>query len=417
MKKKAIHLVEIKIIYKTAKQFWSINQFCVKRRISKQTFESLLSTKKLITYQNSLFFKKATSFKIFDNKIEIALKENTQIIPILKEFPLNYTFIDLFSGAGGFSQGFIDSGFTPLLCIDENKDACKTLKKNHPNLSIVCDKIENFDFMKFRHKVDVMIGGSPCQSFSTVGLKKGLGDQNGQALLEFIQTIFIVQPKIFILENVRGLLSHRKGETFQYILNLLSKNKTYKIEYELINMFEYGVPQKRFRLFIVGSLSSLNLKNFFPLQKSSKTQVLKDVLKNVPSSKGAKYPEKKKKLFQMIPAGKCWTSLPKNIQQDYLGKSWNSKGGKRGILKRLSMTEPSLTLLCSPSQKQTERCHPLEDRPFTIREYARIQTFQDNYSFSGSISSQYRQIGNAVPVLFSNQLGTQLLKILQSQNS
>lgn len=233
-----------------------------------------------------------------------------------------------------------------------------------------------------------MIGGLPCQSFSTVGLKKGLEDKNGQALLEFIKTIFIIQPKIFIIENVKGLLNHNKGETFKYILNLLSKNKTYKIEYELINMFEYGVPQKRFRLFIVGSLSSLNLKNFFPLPKNHKTQVLQDVLKNVPSSEGAKYSEKKKKLFKMIPAGKCWTSLPENIQKDYLGKSWNSKGGRRGILKRLSMTESSLTLLCSPSQRQTERCHPLENRPLTIREYARIQTFKDNYLFSGSINSQ-----------------------------
>ena len=179
-------------------------------------------------------------------------------------------------------------------------------------------------------------------------------------------------------------------------------------------MFEYGIPQKRFRLFIVGSLNSLNLKKFFPLPKNHKTQVLKDALKNVPYSEDVKYSEKKKKLFKMIPPGKCWTSLPKNIQQDYLGKSWNSKGGQRGILRKLSMTEPSLTLLCSPSQKRTERCHPFEDRPLTIREYARIQTFKDNYSFSRSINSQYRQIGNAVPVMFSNQLGTQLLKILKS---
>ena len=413
--KKNINLIEIEIIYRTAKQFWSINRLSVKRRISKQNFEALLATKKLITYQNSLLFKKATSFKIFNEKIEITLGKNLILIPILKKSTISYTFIDVFSGAGGFSQGLIDSGLTPLLCIDKDKDACKTLKKNHPGLSIVCDEIENFDFTKFKHKVDVVVGGSPCQSFSTIGLKKGLGDPNGQALLEFIKMIFIVQPKIFIIENVRGLLNHDKGKTFQYILNLLSKNKTYKIEYELINMAEYGVPQKRFRLFIIGTLTSLKLKNFFPLLKKYKTQVLKDVLTNVPFSEGAKYSEKKK-LFKMIPPGKCWTSLPKNIQQDYLGKSWNSKGGKRGILRKLSMTDPALTLLCSPSQKQTERCHPLENRPLTIREYARIQTFKDSYSFFESINSQYRQIKNAVPILFSIQVEDKLLEVLKSQN-
>jgi DNA (cytosine-5)-methyltransferase 1 len=165
-------------------------------------------------------------------------------------------------------------------------------------------------------------------------------------------------------------------------------------------------------LFIIGSLKSANLPKFFPLPKYYKKQVLRNVLMNVPVSEGVQYSLLKKKLFKKIPQGGCWVDLPVKEQKNYLGKAFFSGGGKRGILRRLSMSEPSLTLLCSPSQKQTERCHPFEEKPLTIREYARIQTFKDDYHFCGSLASQYPQIGNAIPVLFSFQLGLQLLKIL-----
>jgi DNA (cytosine-5)-methyltransferase 1 len=143
-------------------------------------------------------------------------------------------------------------------------------------------------------------------------------------------------------------------------------------------------------------------------------KVLKDVLHNVPQSNGAKYNEEKIKLFKMIPQGGCWINLPENLQREYLGNSYNSGGGKRGILYRLSMEKPSLTLLCTPSQKQTERCHPLEERPLTVREYARIQTFDDTYEFVGSVNSQYKQIGNAVPVELAKNMGNSLIQLLQS---
>lgn len=114
----------------------------------------------------------------------------------------------------------------------------------------------------------------------------------------------------------------------------------------------------------------------------------------------------------MIPQGGCWIDLPKDKQKEYLGKSYKSGGGKRGILRRLSLTEPSLTILCSPTQKQTERCHPTKTRPLTIRETARIQTFSDKYEFVGSIASQYKQIGNAVPVKLAYKLGKSIIKCL-----
>lgn len=115
----------------------------------------------------------------------------------------------------------------------------------------------------------------------------------------------------------------------------------------------------------------------------------------------------------MIPQGGCWVNLPEELQKSYLGKSYYTSGGKRGILHRLSMDKPSLTLLCSPSQKQTERCHPLEERPLSIREYARIQSFDDDYNFYGSMASQYKQIGNAVPVELAKYIGLSLIETLK----
>ena len=409
---KILNFNNISIIYKTEKQFWGISNHGYKKRISKNHFESLLETKKLISHKDSKFFKRDIKFTILKDKISINVNDCQQYVQILNRTSLQYTFIDIFSGAGGLSQGLIQAGFTPELCIDNNLDSCKTLTKNHPNLPVVNSKIQNFNFSKFKNKVDVVVGGSPCQSFSYAGLGKGLLDSNGHALLEFIKIIFLIRPKIFIIENVKGLLSHDKGTTLQHIINLLSKDQIYNIEFELINMFDYGIPQKRVRFFIVGSLKSAKFPKFFPLPKNYKKQGLRDVLTNVPISKGARYSIHKKKLFQKIPEGGCWVNLSVEEQKNYLGKSFFSEGGKRGILRRLSMSEPSLTLLCSPSQKQTERCHPSEERPLTIREYARIQTFKDDYHFYGSLTSQYRQIGNAIPVFFSFQLGLQLLKLL-----
>lgn len=404
----------ISFIYKTEKQFWGISKDGNKKRIAKKKFESLLKIKKLISYEDSKIFRRNIKFIVLKNKIVVDLNGIQQYVSILNQTSSKFTFIDIFSGAGGLSQGLIEAGLIPELCIDNDKDSCRTLTRNHPNVRVIHDKVQNFNFFKFRNKVDVLVGGAPCQSFSYAGLKKGLLDSNGSALLEFIRIIFLIRPKIFVIENVKGLLSHDKGKTFQYIINLLSKNKIYNIEFELINMVDYGIPQKRVRLFIIGSLKSENLPKFFPIPKYYKKQVLSDALTNVPISKGAHYPPLKKKLFKKIPPGGCWINLSVEEQKNYLNKAFFSGGGKRGILRRLSMSEPSLTLLCSPSQKQTERCHPLEERPLTVREYARIQTFSDDYYFCGNLTSQYRQIGNAIPVLFSFQLGLQLLKILSS---
>ena len=140
-------------------------------------------------------------------------------------------------------------------------------------------------------------------------------------------------------------------------------------------------------------------------------QVKNDEVKFVPES------EKKKKVLKLVPPGGCWIDLPEEIQKEYMGKSYYSGGGKRGMARRISWDEPCLTLTCSPSQKQTERCHPDETRPFTVREYARIQSFPDEWEFSGGIGEKYKQIGNAVPVELARNVGEEIVNsIIEYKN-
>lgn len=132
----------------------------------------------------------------------------------------------------------------------------------------------------------------------------------------------------------------------------------------------------------------------------------------VPASKGLAYSESKRKILELVPMGGYWKDLPVDIQKNYMGKSYYSDGGKTGMAKRLSLDEPALTLTCAPAQKETERCHPTETRPLTIREYARIQTFPDDWKFIGNISAQYKQIGNVVPVNLAYALGRSIVRLL-----
>ncbi len=335
-------------------------------------------------------------------------KNKSQLIQLINPV---HTFIEVCAGGGGLSSGLIKAGFTPLLLNDNNKDCCKTLKHNHYGANVICSPMDEIDYTPYIGKVDLLTGGVPCQSFSQAGLRKGLDDPRGDLMTKFATILNLIKPKTFMIENVKGLLSHDGGKTIKKIIKLLNKNNLYNISYKCLDASKYDVPQKRERVFIVGVLKTIGKIFEFP-EESSERPVLKDVLYDVPVSDGAKYSDEKKALFKMIPQGGCWINLPKKLQKEYLGNSYYSSGGKRGILHRLSMEKPSLTLLCTPSQKQTERCHPLKERPLRIREYARIQSFDDDYQFIGSMSSQYKQIGNAVPVKLAEHIGESLLKIL-----
>jgi DNA (cytosine-5)-methyltransferase 1 len=321
-------------------------------------------------------------------------------------------FIEVCSGCGGLSKGFMECGFSPILLNEIDRVCCSTLRLNHPGVCVECNDMNDLNLREYKGLVDVLIGGPPCQAFSHAGLRKGLDDTRGDLIMKFGDLVDQCEPRVFLIENVRGLLNHDKGKTLATVLEKLNKNGLYKVSYKLLNAVDYSVPQKRERVIIVGVRRDITKEYVFPNPCGTKL-VLRDVLTGCPISEGYKYPAKKKEIMQLVPPGGCWVDLPENIQKEYMGNSLKSGGGKRGIARRLSMDEPSLTLTTSPCQKQTERCHPIETRPLTVREYARIQTFPDTFLFCGSIAQQYKQIGNAVPVTLAYHLAKSIEAVLR----
>ncbi|MBT9038363.1 DNA cytosine methyltransferase [Lactobacillus delbrueckii subsp. bulgaricus] len=325
----------------------------------------------------------------------------------------NITGIELFAGGGGMALGLEQAGIEDLEFVEFNKPACDTLRANRPNWNVVESDIHEVDFTEYKGKVDLVSGGAPCQAFSYAGKRLGFGDTRGTLFAEFARCVKETEPKMFLFENVKGLLSHDKGRTFATILHVFQE-LGYQVEYKVLNAAYFGVGQKRQRLIVIGVRNDLKDKIQFeyPTPEDHMT-VLRDVLQNVPDSPYQPYSESKRKVMELVPAGGCWIDLPEDVAKEYMGKSYYSGGGRRGMARRISWDEPCLTLTTSPSQKQTERCHPDETRPFTVREYARIQSFPDDWKFEGSLSDQYKQIGNAVPVELARRIGVQIVSAIR----
>jgi DNA (cytosine-5)-methyltransferase 1 len=359
---------------------------------------------------------KKDQLKIFDNLDFLFTPSENEAT----EAPFrNYTAIELFAGAGGLAVGLEKSGIKCLALNEYDHWACETLRKNRPDWNVIEEDVRVVSFAKFKGKVDLVTGGFPCQAFSYAGKKLGLSDARGTLFYEFARVVNETNPAICIGENVRGLLTHDDGKTIEGMISILDEIGYNVITPRIFKTIFYKVPQKRERVLIVGIRKNLNhLIYEFP-KPYKKVYTLRDAFRkgelfdrDVPESPGAKYPKSKKEVLELVPEGGYWRDLPLEIQKKYMGGSFYLGGGKTGMARRMSWSEPSLTLTCSPAQKQTERCHPEETRPFTIREYARIQTFPDEWQFSGSISQQYKQIGNAVPVNFANEVGTSVIKFL-----
>jgi len=362
----------------------------------------------------------------------------------------NPTVISLFTCGMGMDVGFEKAKFQTVYTNDITKFACNTIRQNRSE--IPCDEgdITNISskeiLKKSKHKkgeIDVVIGGPPCQSFSTAGARKGLDDKRGMALLEFIRVIRDVQPKFFVFENVPGLKSIAKkhisfydrmsvdkktlssdqqyGSLFGEILDEFNKLKKYKSDWDILNSADYGVPQKRKRLILIGSRTMDPKIIFEKIKKNAKFadpkkaeeegkkpwKTLRDALDGLKDDKmeRTEFP-KWGKYLKHIPAGGCWVDLPENLKKEAMGRAANSddpkrkgkQGGRTGFFRRLSWDKPSPTLVTSPSQMGTCLCHPDEDRPLTVKEYAKLQGFPAGWKFIGSTSQKYRMIGEAVPV-------------------
>ena len=335
-----------------------------------------------------------------------------------------FTAIELFAGGGGLALGVEKAGFDTIGLIEFDYDATATLRHNRPNWPVIHDDIANISCENLEERfnilsgdLDLLSGGAPCQAFSYAGKRLGLEDARGTLFFHYAVFLKKLQPKTFLFENVRGLLTHDGGRTYETMLQIFAQ-EGYTIQKQVLNAWDYSVAQKRERLITIGVRNDLTdaVKIAFPEQHSYKP-VLRDVLQDVPQSDGTQYSEYKRNIFKLVPPGGYWRDIPPEIAKQYMRTCWDMGGGRTGILRRLSMDEPSLTVLTSPSQKQTDRCHPLEPRPFTVRENARVQSFPDTWMFCGSVGSQYKQVGNAVPVNLAYEVAAQIYKGLEDAQS
>lgn len=378
-----------------------------------------------------------TPTKAVDGKIVFNL-EHIRDIPSIKEMidsswksemevvpKRNFTSIELFAGAGGLALGFEKAGFHHVMLNELNREACETLRSNRPNWNVLEADIHNVDFSKWHNQIDLLTGGFPCQAFSYAGNKGGFEDTRGTLFFEVARAVKKINPKVFVCENVKGLVSHDKGRTLTIIRNVIADLGYTLVEPRVLEAIRYQVPQKRERIVLVAIRNDIAPKVTFHWPAPYyRLMTLNDAFKkgelyptDVPKSIGAKYPEKKERVLRLVPQGGDWRNLPDDIAKKYMGGSYLLGGGKTGMARRLAMDEPSLTLTCSPAQKQTERCHPIETRPLTVREYARIQTFPDDWNFMGSMSAQYKQIGNAVPVNLAWALARSVMRLFNDIES
>lgn len=360
--------------------------------------------------------------------------------------------ISFFSGAGGLDIGIQESGFDIKLALELEKIYCETLiSNNHHNvrqgdiMTYNAKKVREEAGLESSEEIDLIIGGSPCQSFSTAGKRQAFADPRGQAMLHFADLVNELQPKFFVLENVKGFLSaslkHRPinqrgldfpplekdempGSALQFLLDRIGN---YNVTTNTVNAADYGVPQKRERVFIIGVRDDLEISYSFPTPTHNQNgtegllpwRTFEDVMNEL-KIKEHNYPAysaERLRYMQMIPkGGGNWRNLPEDLIQDAMGGAYTSGGGKVGFYRRIRLDGPSPTLLTSPIQKSTNLGHPLEDRPLSIEEYLAIQEFPSDYQISGNLSKQYIQIGNAVPVRLARVIGESIASALKAKH-
>lgn len=398
------------------KEEYSLEEVAKVLNRSKETIRRWDNSGKLVAYRdpksNYRFYKREQLLGFEEFKID----QNLTFHNI--EPKQEYTVLELFAGAGGLAIGLEQAGLKCVALNEIDKYAAATLRINRPNWKVLEGDIRNLSFNEYTNKVDVVTGGFPCQAFSYAGKRFGFQDARGTLFYEFARVVQETQPKICIGENVKGLQSHDGGRTLKTMIAILDEIGYRVVDPKVLKAIYYNVPQKRERLILVGIRKDLNVDFNYPTPNKEILN-LRDALKkgrlfdcDVPESSGVKYPASKKKILDRVPPGGYWRDLPLDMQKEYMQKSFYLGGGKTGMARRISWEEPSLTLTCSPAQKQTERCHPDETRPFTVREYARIQTFPDNWNFEGPVSAQYKQIGNAVPVNLGKAIGQSVVQFL-----
>lgn len=357
-----------------------------------------------------------------------------------KDSDKNRDVISLFSGAMGLDIGLEKAGLNITIGQDFDTNCVATMRAN--GHKVLCGDIRDINPEDLLNQVGMMrgepfliCGGPPCQPFSTAGKRLGLNDPRGSLFMDFIRMIDYIRPRFFIMENVKGIMSTplkhvsvaecNKNCPKQYretVLDVILSEfhkLGYKTVYGILDSVNYGVPQFRERFVLIGSRDNeevfLPIPTHFQMHQDPayRWQTLRDTIKDLEYDCGecATFSKERLDFLRLIPEGGNWRDLPTNLKRKAMGGAYESGGGKVGFYRRLSYSQPSPTLVTSPIQKATMMCHPTQDRPLSIREYARIQQFPDDWIFMGTSAAKYRQIGNAVPVGLAVALGKAVLAI------
>lgn len=347
--------------------------------------------------------------------------------------------LSFFSGAMGLDIGMQRGGIDTILACECNKYCRMTIAKNRPEMALIGD-INDYSAKEILQmakvpawkKVDVIFGGPPCQSFSTAGKRRGLEDDRGNAFLRYVEIVESIRPSYVVIENVRGLLSApspckgsknpERGGALCAIIDRLEKTG-YTVSFELYNSANYGAPQIRERIVIIGKLGNKKVPYLFPTNSNNPEYGLPrwNTFGDVVSKMGfvnhhhIDFPEKRLKYYRMLKEGENWKNLPADVQAKAMGNKLYVGGGKTGFFRRLSFSRPSPTLVTNPAMPATDLCHPTEDRPLSIEEYRCIQGFPPDWEICGSIREQYRQIGNAVPVLLGEAIARTIISDMQGK--
>lgn len=338
--------------------------------------------------------------------------------------------ISLFSGAMGLDIGLSVAGVDIAVGQDFEKSCLATMELNHRK-GILGDirAIQPEDLLSAAGltfgEPFLICGGPPCQPFSTAGKRMGINDPRGSLFLEYVRMIDTIRPRFFVMENVKGLMSaplkdnsgnETGGKVIDVILEEFEKLH-YKTVYGILDSVNYGVPQFRERFVMIGSRDNEDI--FLPIpthfqvhQKAEcRWKTLGETIRDLETIPGecATFSADRLRFLKMVPEGGNWKDIPSNYVKEAMGGAYNSGGGKVGFYRRLSYAQPSPTVVTSPVQKATMMCHPTQDRPLSVAEYARIQQFPDNWKIAGTMLEKYRQIGNAVPVGLAKAIGESII--------
>ncbi len=390
----------------------------------------------LIDHQSILQYGLLTGHKIAEDHPTYLLKN---------ERPIALSF---FSGAMGLDLGIEKAGFDIRLTCEIDKYSRQTITLNRPNTALIGDitaytpdDILRFAGLSHDDDIDLIFGGPPCQAFSTAGRRSGLNDNRGNVFLSYLDIALTLQPKYFIIENVRGLLStpmnHRPhhlrglgfpdltldelpGGALNFILSFIQQ-AGYAYTFNLYNAANFGSPQVRERVVIVCSRDGKKAPYLPPTHSENGEyglhpwRTFREATSDIREHHHINFPEKRLVYYRMLKEGQNWRSLPDALQKEALGNAYFAGGGKTGFLRRLSWDKPSPTLVTHPAMPATDLAHPEEDRPLSIEEYKRLQEFPDNWQVAGPLIEQYRQIGNAVPVSLGTAIGKFILQLLRNE--